>query len=134
MSDISLSSVHTQMSRSFKTEGAGSTRFNDDFISAVNMSSRQMNRDANLSSEISLVSNINDTIGLDEMYLDVLISGIMHYLMILGQRPQKGAEAALASAATRFAEGISSMYYDLMNDEQETATNNIVGLGSLVST
>ena len=131
MADIPLSSVHTQMTRSFKTEGAGSTRFTSDFISAVNMTSRQMNREANLSSEISIVSDVNDTIELDDMYLDVLISGIMHFLMILGQRPQKGAEAALTNAASRFSEGISSMYYELMNDRQETTANDIVGLGSL---
>ena len=131
MADISLSSVHTQMTRSFKTEGAGSTRFTSDFLSAVNMTSSQINREANLSSDISIVSDVNDTIEIDYMYLDVLISGIMHYLLILGQRPQKGAEAALASAATRFSEGISSMYYDLMNDQQATVANDIVGLGSL---
>ena len=135
MADISLQTLYEQKSREFNVQGAGLTRFESDFLNATNRAINRINRDADLEDEISAVSGIEDTVtGLDEEYEDVLSDGISLYLCFAGQRPAKGAETQVGLLEARFVEGISSIFYKIINDVQNEDSDDetsIIGLGAL---
>lgn len=136
MADIVLRGVYEQKSREFKTQGAGLINFENDFLTATNRAINRINRDANLETEISAISGIEDTVtGLDEKYEDVLSDGISLYLLFAGQRPAKGAENQVGQLEARFVEGISSIFIKIINDlsdaDEDDDTTSIIGAGIL---
>jgi len=136
MADIRLQALFNQKSREFRTEGAGDRRFRLDFVAATNRATRRMNRDADLDSEIAVVDDVQATVtNLNTDYEDILSDGISLYLMHIGQRPAKGAEVDKSELETRFAAGITSMYFRLINDQQNADDSDedydIIGLGAL---
>ena len=131
MADIVLQSCFNSAKGAFKVEGAGSTRFKENFITAVNRAAKKMYRDANLEDAITAVDNIADTIEIDDAYEDVLNLGIIYNLIQLGQRPAKGLEVTARNAKEDFEEAIGMMYVQLTNDDQSDTSNDIIGLGSL---
>ncbi len=130
MADIILTPLFDQKKRQFRTEGGGSTRFEKDFIDATNASIYKMNRRANLATAITTVANTDDTVtGLDEAYKDVLADGITAQLLLFGHRAAKGFEGQVTSSASRFDEGITEMFFDLINDRQDAdETDDVINI------
>lgn len=89
MSDIGALALYTQKQREFQVEGAALTRFTQDFMSAVNRSTRRISRDADLSTAIAAITNVDPStmVGLDEAYEDVLSDLVSIEMVKMGQRP-----------------------------------------------
>jgi len=137
MADISLRGVYDSAQRAFQKDGSGSARFEQDFINAVNRSINCINRDADLETSITRVTDADDDVtGLDVRYEDVLFEGIVYFLMKAGQKPAKGFERHLSHVKNAFWAGIDSLMCDLRHDQQDTNgtaddTYDIIGLGHL---
>ena len=133
MSNINLQSVFNSALGQFKVEGAGSSRFKDNFVTAVNRTTKKLNREANLASAINAVNVVSTTLIMDDKYEDVLNLGIIYNLIQLGQRPAKSLEITARKAREDFEDAIGMVYTDIINDNQEDADNDVIGLGSLSS-
>ena len=136
MADIELSGLFQQKQREFKLEGAGLTRFTNDFIDAVNRSTKRINREANLETPISTIADTDDTVtGLDDKYEDVLSHLVSLNLLNIGQRPAKGGELEIPKMESEASDLISGIYFDLLNDQMaadaDDESTDIIGLGHL---
>jgi len=137
MADIILSAVYDAAQRAFSKEGSGSSRFEQDFINACNRSINRINRDADMATRVSRVTNTDDTVtGLNVDYEDVLFEGITYHLMKAGQKPARGYEKQLPHVEASFELGIAGIQTDIRNDQQDTNgsdddTYSIIGLGKL---
>lgn len=137
MADIVLTALYNAKQREFKLEGAGSSRFEADFIDAVNRAVGRMNNRADLATRIARITDTDDTVtNLDVKYEYVLSSGVTAFLMIAGQKPARGFEKQLAFMMSLFDEGIDEMMTDLRNDQQDSQgtdddETDIIGLGQL---
>jgi hypothetical protein len=134
MANINVTTVYEQLGRTFRNPGV--TRFEQDFISAFNMTTRIINRRADLETAIDMIDGTSGTIGLDDVHYDVLVNGLMFNLAHLGHRPEKGMENAVAESEERFHKGIESLWFYVVNQKQhengdDDATNDIIGLGKL---
>jgi len=137
MADIRVKALFNQKQREFKVQGAGSDRFETDFLDALNRAGHRINRSADLSSRITEVVDTAEatTVNLDEDYEDVLSDGITLNLVQMGQRPAKGAEGRINQLERIFEEGINSVRQDILADridaDSDDDTNSNVGLGKL---
>lgn len=136
MADIYLAGLYDQKKRQYGSLGNnGVARFDLDFIDAVNRAIKRINVDANLSTAISTVDSVEDTVELDDKYEGVVSDGIDLYLQQMGRRPPKGQAPFAYDIAERFADGISHIQYDIINDasiaDTDDNTTSIVGLGIL---
>lgn len=128
MANITLDSLYEQKQREFNVLGNGVSRFQADFIIATNRAINVINTEAGLSSDISRIDSVEDTVELDEKYEEVLSDGISLYLHFSGSRPAKGAEMLIPALSARFKEGIGSIYTDVKNDEWED-DNTTISIG-----
>jgi len=135
MANIALQGVYEQMTRWFQAEGASTRRFEQDFISACNMARGRINRQAALASPIATVTGKEDTINLDDNYLDVWMDAVAVNLMGLAQRPRAGLEQRFIAAERLLDERIDSIRQTILNDRQDSDTDDDtydnVGLGAL---
>lgn len=133
MADIQLSSVYRYIKSRFNTEGAGLTRFEEDFLDSVNLATRRINREADLETRISMVSDPNEELDLSDEYLDVLCQCISYYLTDMGQRPARGDEARIPTEAdiTRLINGIRRDIQAQAQEADTDDTSDFVALGGL---
>ena len=134
MANIELTGVYRQMQRRFSVEGAGLTRFEEDFIASVNMATRRINKDADLETRIDMVTATTDTVGLDDAYLDVLFEVAAVYMAKMGQRPARGDEEDMVKSENDIPMMINSIRRDILNRAQAADTDDtamLVGLGGL---
>jgi len=134
MADIELQALRDQKKAEFKTQGAGSDRFESDFVNAVNRSINRINIGADLATAITRIATAEDTVdGLDVRYEHILSDLITAELVKMGQR------LSVKEASVRTREEldleIDSIRQDILHDRQDqddadTGYDN-VGLGHL---
>lgn len=133
MANITVTSLYEQANRTFKNGGI--ERFASDFIVAVNSTTAEINRTANLETRIARIDTREETLTLSDDYWDIVFSGICAQLITLGQRAQGDKEDYVAKAHERFLDGIESLYFDLINQRQDgdpdDESEDIIGLGHL---
>jgi len=132
MSDVNLQGLFASKKREFKVLGSSLDRFELDFIDAVNRSINRINIAANLSTEISRVSGVTDTVtGLAEAYEHVLSDLVTYNMIKQGQRIKDG----VSPTEEELADAIDSIRQDILNDSQaadtDDDTSSNVGLGVL---
>jgi hypothetical protein len=135
MANLQLDALYDQKQREFATQNNGGSRFQLDFIDATNRAINEINRKADLSTRVSRVDDIDDTVALDAKYEDVLSDGISLHLMMGNRRPAKGAEQLVRVRQLRFEDGISEIQADIRNiatdaDSDDDSVTNI-GLGPI---
>lgn len=128
MANIQLTPLYEQKQREFNVQGAGLSRFEQDFIVATNRAINEMNRSADLSTRITRITETEDEVALDEKYEDVISIGISYHLHLMGQRASKGSESLIPIFKGDFLAGIQGMYYDLKNLAY-TADNTTITIG-----
>ena len=134
MADLNLEPLFNQKKREFNTMGAGSTRFEDDFLVCTNRAINVINRRADLETPIARINVKEDDVNLDYKYEDVLSDGISMFMVSAGQRPAKGFETILKDVSQRFSDGVDSIRYDIINKAQAADTDdesNFANLGGL---
>ena len=135
MSNIFLPGLYDQKTREFKTQGQGGVRFASDFLDAVNRAIRRINRDADLSTRITTVTNAEGTITLDDAYEDVLSDLVTVNLIEMGQKASPGAEIDYAQLVRGLPDKIDGIRRDIMNQasdaDTDDSTTDIIGLGKL---
>jgi hypothetical protein len=133
VANIPITGVFNYMKSRFNTDGNGSLRFEEDFINAVNMATRRINRDADLATRISMVADSGDEIELSDEYFDVVCELTAYYLQGMGQRPARGDEATLPKEEDiKFM--VNSIRRDITTRAIAADTNDesdFVGLGGL---
>ena len=134
MSNIYLPALFEQKTLEFKTQGQGSTRFASDFLNAVNRAIRRINRDADLATRVSTVTQAEGTIGIDDAYEDIVSDLVTVNLVAMGQtmKAEKSNEYARMVRALPMA--IDGMRRDIMNQAQDADTDDEtdrIGLGAL---
>ena len=97
MANIQGDALYDQKEREFKMEGAGSRRFQLDYLSALNRSIAKININADLATRIDQVTSRTDEIGLDLKYEYILSRSITRELALNGQSVRKGAEGLIPS-------------------------------------
>jgi hypothetical protein len=135
MADIEVQGLFDQKKNEFKTRGAGSDRFEEDFVVAVNRAAKKISIGADLSTAVSSIAYVNDTLtGLDDRYEDILSDIVTVNLVKMGQRPSRGAKASIPSR-TEIDEAIDSIRQDILADridsDSDDDTYDNVGLGAL---
>ena len=135
MSNIFLPGLYDQKTREFKTQGQGGVRFASDFLDAVNRAIRRINRDADLATRITTVTNAEGTITLDDAYEDVLSDLVTVNLIEMGQKASPGAEIDYAQLVRGLPDKIDGIRRDIMNQasdaDTDDSTTDIIGLGKL---
>ena len=134
MSDIILTSLYEQKKREFRTQGQGSERFEADMLDATNRAIHRINRDADLETAITRVTDLEATLGLDDKYEDVLSDLITVNLIDMGQRPARGEEVNYAALVRAMPDKIDGIRQDIMNKAIAADTTDevsFVGLGAL---
>ncbi|MFZ4397574.1 MAG: hypothetical protein ACOYOU_18340, partial [Kiritimatiellia bacterium] len=86
MANIELQGLYEMMQRRFNCVGSGLSRFNSDFIDAVNMARSDINMGADLTPRIPAIASATDTLALDSEYLGVLADIVTVKLVNLGQK------------------------------------------------
>lgn len=133
MADITVASIYDQISGTFKV--GGTTRFDRDFLNALNSATARINREAALSTRITRVSDRSGTIGLSDDYWDVVIAGVVVEMVKLGNRPQGDMEGFVMQAEERFTQACHSMWADSINQrmaaDPDDESDDIIGLGHL---
>jgi len=114
----------------------GSSRFDDDFVYAVNMTLDGLSFAADLDSPFP---HINDTEGvisaLDERHSYLLDAGIDVFLMKQGQKPARGGEDSYVTALRRWEDVrgdlmvMESIERQSERDDDGIPVEDIVGLG-----
>ncbi len=134
MPDINLKVVESTLKADFRAHGQGSSRFGDALVTSTNMAIGRINRQANLSSRIQSVSNMDGTIALDVTYLDILIDAIGLNLMALGQRPAKGKETKYQMDWAVMDDRIDDIRQDILQQAVEADPYDqvdFIGIGAL---
>jgi len=132
MANILVRPLYEQKQREFGVAGASLTRFQDDFIAAVNRAVNEINRRADLETRLTRITSLEGSVALDEKYEDVLSTGVSLNLHLMGSRPSKGAEQLVPMLERRFIDGISDMYYDLFNlREDADSDDEIIGIAGM---
>lgn len=126
MSNINVLALYQQKQREFSCEGAGLVRFQNDFVSATNRAIRRINLDADLSSPIAEISDVNPSsvIGLDTAYEQIVSDIITVELIKMGQRPQrKEFELTYKNLVESLPEQIDMIRSKILNEEQDADTD-----------
>jgi len=132
MANIGIQSVFEDKQREFKMEGAGSDRFERDFIAALNTATRRINRQADLETRISMTTQISSTLALSDEYQDVVEDLITIKLIQLGHR-RRNEDADISRLDRDIDDRIDMIRQDILNQAQEGDTDNeldLVGLGA----
>ena len=134
MADLVLTTLFEQKKLEFRTQGQGSERFRSDFINAVNRAIRRINRDADLETRVSTVTQAEGTIGIDDAYEDVVSDIVTDELVKMGQKPSPGSERDYDLLNRSLPNRIDAIRQDIMNIAIEADTDDetsYVGLGAL---
>ena len=131
MPDIDLQSVFESMLNPFGVNETND-KFVDDFIRSTNRTINRINRNADLLAPIVRINVVTDAINLSDDFEDPFADGIIYNLAKIGRRqtgdPRK--VESIKQLEERFDESIQSIQSDLRNTDQETVTNDIIGLGA----
>ena len=133
MANISVTALYAQKQRQFGQSGNDSVRVQKDFITAINRAARRINRQADLETRITAVSDTNGTMALDEAYEDVLSDLVTLNLIDMGSRPPKSIEKVIDTIRATVDERIDDIRQDIMNIAMEADTDDetdFVGLGA----
>ena len=132
MANIDLKELFQQKQREFKTDGQGNTRFELDFVSAVNWATSRISRDADLSTRIAKVTKPDSTVGLDDEYIDVLSDAITIRLVQFGQRA-RNADIDIQALINTLPEQIDGVRQSILTQATDADTDNesdFVALGA----
>ena len=124
MANIDLKGVYSEKRSQFRTDGAGSRRFERAFIDSANASIGFINRHANLETRISIVDNTEAVIDLDTTNIDALSDLITIELIKRGQRPAQGEENTFSDLNRQRKEIVSSIAWDIQNRAQDADTDD----------
>ena len=136
MANISVQGLLEQKRRQFRTDGAGSRRFELDFTDALNMATSSINVGADLASRILKIADASSdtTINLSDDYIDIVSKLLTIELIELGQRPASGQEDDFRDLARQKNSLINRIAFDLRNQSQASDTDDesaIAQLGGL---
>lgn len=131
MANIYLQAVYESFFNRFGVDD-GNDEFANDFLVCTNRAVGQINNDADLATQIPFALNIDQEITLDEKYEFAFSDGVTMNLVKQGRQlvGDKKRVPTVRELEARFNEGIDAIQTDLRNTEQETATNDITGLGA----
>lgn len=134
MANILLTPLRAQKESEFRVKGARMERFNGDFLDAVNAVVQQINLYASRATVIARVTNIEGSVGLDELYLYPFTQLLSLRLFEIGQRPAKGGEkyyADLKAEKEDYVDMIRQGVLDAAIDADDDDETDFIGLGAL---
>ena len=134
MADIDLKELFQQKQGEFKSEGSGSTRFENDFVRAVNWGTSKIGRDADLETRIDKITKPDGTVDLDDAYIDVLSDAVTLRLVQFGHRA-RNADLDVQSMRRDLPDQIDGIRQSILNqaidadDDDETDFAQLGALG-----
>ena len=129
---ISCSSLFEDVSDAIG-QSWGSDRLQKKFLSACNMALSDLSHDADLATDITAVSSLNDSIALDASHYHVVLAGVLFFMIRLGIRP---ADPKLANTVyidtERMWTRMKGQYARVIDNAlQPTQSDNMENLGYL---
>jgi len=132
MADIDLKELFQQKQREFGTEGSGITRFENDFVSAVNYATSRISRQADLETRIAKVTKPEGDVDLSDEYEDVLADLATLRLIQFGHR-MRDKDFDTREIRETMDRRIDSIRQSILNQAVESDTDNesdFIGLGA----
>ncbi len=114
--------------------GSGSDTFNKAFINAVNCSLNELSDDTDLTTRhVNISSTAANITTLDVADWYILYSGVIYWLVRMGQRPSDPKMGMLVyqDSDKRWTEGKANYQTRLLNIRQRDPDNDIAKLGSV---
>jgi len=133
MAAIAVQSLYDQKKREFFVQGSSQDRFQLDFIDAVNRALRRINIRANLSTALTVIEDLTDSITVDTADWEFILSDLVtDELVRMGQRPAKGV---VLKTPAELNEEINLIRQNVLHVRQDADTDDEdydnVGLGAL---
>jgi len=123
MADIDLQELFQQKEQEFVTDGSGNTRFERDFVSAVNWTTSKISRQADLETKIDKITGPTGDVGLSDEYIDVLSDGVTLRLVQFGHRV-RNADLDIRHIREGLDEAIDMIRQDILNQAITADTDN----------
>jgi hypothetical protein len=133
MATIACQGLYDQKKQEFAVAGSSAPRFQADFINAVNRALRRINIRSNLSTALTTIENLADTITVDNEDWEFVISDLVtDELVRMGQRPAKGV---VLRTLFELNEEVDLIRTNILNTSQDSdpddESEDNVGLGHL---
>jgi hypothetical protein len=133
MATLAIQSLYDQKKREFAVNGSSQARFQLDFLDAVNRAVRKINLRANLSTALTTVADLDDSITTDSDDWEFVVSDLVSdELVRMGQRPAKGV---VLRTETELREEIDLVRTNVLQTRTDADTGDSlydnVGLGHL---
>ena len=114
--------------------GVGGTIFDNAFVNAVNFATSELADECNLTPRPGIIASVGDSItGMDTDRQYIVYSGVIYYLMRMGQRPTdpKVASVMYVDTDKQWNNGKANYWTKALNDCQANPHSSITKLGSV---